>query len=239
VEACPFCGSTVTSSAESCPSCLAVLPRQDRARPPTVPAHPIAPRPKKRLDFSDRSTDGQAPALQAAVMGDREPVACAIHTRAKARGACRQCHQPACEICLFHDGVCPACRRQNAPARIAEVSRDIGFFTALAGLALIGFALWQELDRTILDSDPRRSLIAGVLGLGHLAIAPAIWRRRATSYALIATVVCLCGVVVPVLGGEPWWMALVRLSIAGLNAARSLELKRQLDELYLALDRPV
>lgn len=238
VEACPFCGTTVLPGAELCPVCFGDLSGPVRGRAKTTTAQPIAPRPKKKLDLTDRSTDPQAPALQAAVMGEPEPPPCAIHARAKSRGQCVQCHSPACEICLSHGGVCPACRRQNAPARIAEASRDIGFFTALAGLSLIGFALWQELDRTVLDSDLRRSIIAGLLGLGHLAVAPAIWQRRATSFALIATAVCLCGVVVPLLGGEPWWMALVRLGLSGLNVARSLELKRQLDELYLALDRP-
>jgi hypothetical protein len=237
VEACPFCGSSVSPADEVCPTCYGTLRAAPRA-PQTSTAAPLAARPRKRLDLSDRSTDGQAQALQALAMADAEPTTCAIHPRAKAQGTCTQCRQPACSICLSHGGVCPACRRLNAPARIAEAARDVGLFTALAGVALIGFALWQELDRTVLDSDLRRSAAAGILGLVHLAIAPAVWQRRATSLSLIATAICLCGVVVPVVGGEPWWMAVVRVGVSALNAWKSVELKRQLDELYLALDRP-
>jgi hypothetical protein len=46
------------------------------------------------------------------------------------------------------------------------------------------------------------------------------------------------GTLLPVLGGEPWFMALARLGLAAFLATKTLTLKRQLDELYLALDRP-
>lgn len=193
--------------------------------------------PKKKLDFSDRSTDGQAPVLQSLVMTPDETVHCAIHSRASARGQCSVCREPACEICLSHRGVCPSCRRQRAPAQIVELSRDIGVFTLLAGLGLFGFAAWQVLDTTVLDTDPRRTAVAVLLGALHLLFGPVVWSRRHFGLAIACTGVVLMGVTVPILGGEPWWMALVRIALAALLAWRSLGIKRQLDELYLALDR--
>jgi hypothetical protein len=200
---------------------------------------PFSTPPKKRLDFSDRSTDGQAPVLQsmAMAMAPDEAVRCAIHPRAPSRGECSGCRQPACEICLSHGGVCPACRRQRAPAQIVERSRDIGLFTLLAGGSLFAFAAWDVLDVTVLDTDPRRAAVAVLLGALHLLFGPAVWNRRHFGLAIVCTGVVLLGVTVPMLGGEPWWMALVRLGLAAVLAWRSLGLKRQLDELYLALDR--
>lgn len=228
MEACPFCSAPVTPSQEACPACLGTLPREGARRPP-----------RKRVDFSDRSTDAQAPLLQALEMGEGDDEArCALHPRARARGRCARCGAPACEICLSHGGVCAQCRRSGAPEAIAQLSRDLGAFTGLAGLALWGFAAWQQLDVTVLDADPRRAGVAVVLGLVHLMLGASLWARRRFGLAVACTGVVLFGALLPLLGGEPWWMALARVALAALLAARTFSLKRQLDELYLALDRP-
>ena len=210
-------------------------PKKTRGRSTTSAL--VTTPPKKKVDFSDRSTDGQAPILQSMVMSPEEGVHCAIHERAMARGHCSVCRQPCCEICLSHRAVCPSCRRQQAPARIVELSRDVGLFTLLAGASLFAFAAWQVLDTTVLDSDPRRTAVAVLLGGLHLLFGPAVWSRRHFGLAIACTGVVLLGVVVPILGGEPWWMALARVGLAALLAWRSLGIKRELDELYLALDR--
>jgi hypothetical protein len=217
---------------------MGTLPQAQPAKPTrSTTSALLSTLPKKRLDFSDRSTDGQAPVLQSMAMAPDEAVRCAIHPRAPSRGECSGCRQPACEICLSHGGVCPACRRQRAPAQIVELSRDIGLFTLLAGGSLLVFAAWQVLDLTVLDTDPRRVAVAALLGALHLLCGPAVWNRRHFGLAIACTGVVLLGVTVPMLGGEPWWMALVRLGLAAVLAWRSMGLKRQLDELYLALDR--
>lgn len=217
---------------------MGTLPVQHERTGRAVTSSAVSTRPRKKLDFADRSTDAQAPVLQSLAMAPDEPAACALHPRAKARGACSRCGQPACEICLAHGGVCAACRRQRAPARIAELSRDVGLFTMLAGVALFGFGAWQLFDTTVLDFDPRRVAVAGLLGLLHLLFGAGLWRRRRFGLAVGCTGVVLLGLLLPLLGGEPWWMAVLRLALSALLAWRSLELKRQLDELYLALDRP-
>jgi hypothetical protein len=224
VQACPFCGTTIEPGAVVCPECLATLP--------TAPAK----KKKRALELSDEVTQVEAPVLRQ--LEEEAPEHCAIHERARAQGRCASCGNPACAICLSHGGVCAACRRQAAPGAIAELSRDLGAFTGLAGLAHVGFAAWQHLDTTVLDLDPRRSVIAVVLGLAHLALTPAMWFRRRFGLAVACTGVVALGTLVPVLGGEPWFMALARLGLAAFLAVRTLALKRQYDELYLALDRP-
>lgn len=240
MEVCPFCGAQVIPVEGVCPSCMGTLPGAGPSKEPrrTKTSPVLSAPPKKKLDLSDRSTDGQAPAVQALMMDAEVELHCAIHERAKARGACAKCQRPACEICLSHGGVCPSCRREAAPPRITELARDLGLFTGLAGVALFGFAAWQQLDRTVLDVDPRRTAVAVVLGVLHLSSGIAVWLRRRVLLALVCTGAVAGGVVVPVLGGEPWWMALVRLALSVLVLARTLALKRQFDELYLPLDRP-
>lgn len=220
-----------------CSQCMATLPKETKAPRRTKTSAPLSARPK-RIDFSDQSTDAQAPVLQAMVMAPEAPELCVIHARAKAKGTCVRCRKPACEICLSHGGVCPACRREAAPPRIAELSRDIGLFTALAGLGLLGFGLWQQLDRTVLDADPRRLAIAVILALAHLSFGLAMYSRRRFGLAVGCIGIVALGTLLPVLGGEPWFMAIARLGLAGFLATKTLTLKRQLDELYLALDRP-
>ncbi|MBL8933513.1 MAG: hypothetical protein JNM69_03110 [Archangium sp.] len=220
-----------------CSQCMATLPRETKAPRRTKTSAPLSARPK-RIDFSDQSTDAQAPVLQQLVMAPEAPELCVIHARAKAKGVCARCRKPACEICLSHGGVCPACRREAAPSRIAELSRDIGLFTALAGLGLLGFGLWQQLDKTVLDADPRRLAIAVILTLAHLSFGLAMYSRRRFGLAVGCIGMVGLGTLLPLLGGEPWFMAIVRLGLAGFLATRTLTLKRQLDELYLALDRP-
>lgn len=220
-----------------CSQCMGTLPKETKAPRRTQTSAPLSARPK-RIDFSDQSTDAQAPVLQAMVMAPEAPELCAIHARAKAKGACTQCRKPACEICLSHGGVCPACRREAAPSRIAGLSLDIGLFTALAGLGLLGFGLWQQLDKTVLDADPRRFAIAVILTLAHLSFGLAMFSRRRFGLAVGCIGIVALGTLLPVLGGEPWFMAIVRLGLAGFLATKTLTLKRQLDELYLALDRP-
>ena len=224
-------------AAEVCPVCMGTLPTETKGPKRTTTSAPLAARPK-RIDFSDQSTDAQAPVLQAMVMAPEAPELCVIHARAKAKGVCVRCRKAACEICLSHGGVCPACRREAAPPRIAEVSRDIGVFTALAGLGLLGFGLWQQLDRTVLDADPRRLGIAVILTLAHLALGLAMFSRRRFGLAVGCIGIVALGTLLPVLGGEPWFMAIARLGLAGFLATKTLTLKHQLDELYLALDRP-
>lgn len=220
-----------------CSQCMGTLPKETKAPRRTQTSAPLSARPK-RIDFSDQSTDAQAPVLQAMVMAPEAPELCAIHARAKAKGACTRCRRPACEICLSHGGVCPACRREAAPSRIAGLSLDIGLFTALAGLGLLGFGLWQQLDKTVLDADPRRFAIAVILTLAHLSFGLAMFSRRRFGLAVGCIGIVALGTLLPVLGGEPWFMAIVRLGLAGFLATKTLSLKRQLDELYLALDRP-
>jgi hypothetical protein len=147
------------------------------------------------------------------------------------------CEQPACEICLSHRRVCPLCRRQRAPARVAEYSRDVGIFTIVAGLSLFVSAAWQVFDTTVLDTDPLRTGVSILLGALHLLLGPVVWSRRDFGFAIACTGAVLLGVVPSILGGEPWWMALVRIGLAAFLAWLSLGIKRQLDELYLALDR--
>lgn len=223
--------------AEVCPVCMGTLPTPPKEPRRTKTSAPLSARPK-RIDFSDQATDAQAPVLQALVMGPEAPELCAIHTRAKAKGACVRCAKPACEICLSHAGVCPACRREAAPSRIAGLSLDIGLFTALAGVALLGFGLWQHFDKTVLDADPRRLAIAVVLCLAHGSLGLAMFSRRRFGLAVGCTGIVALGTLLPVLGGEPWFMAIARLGLAAFLATKTLTLKRQLDELYLALDRP-
>ncbi|MBL8921748.1 MAG: hypothetical protein JNJ54_23020 [Myxococcaceae bacterium] len=237
MEVCPFCGTQVIPVEGVCPSCMGTLPTaKEPRRAKTSPA--LAEPPKKKLDLSDRSTDAQAPGVQALVMDETGDLHCAIHERAKARGSCSRCQRPACEICLSHGGVCPSCRREAAPPRITDLSRDVGVFTVLAGLAHFGFAAWQQLDRTVLDVDPRRTAVAVVLGVLHLSSGVAVWLRRRVLLGLVCTGVVAGGVIVPLFGGEPWWMGLVRLALSVLVLARTVSLKRQFDELYLPLDRP-
>lgn len=224
-------------AAEVCPVCMGTLPALPKEPRRTRTSAPTSPRPK-RIDFSDQSTDAQAPVLQEMLMGPEAPELCAIHERAKAQGSCVRCRKPACEICLSHGGVCPACRREAAPPRIAEVSRDIGGFTALAGLGLLAFGVWQQLDRTVLDADPRRLAIAVILAIAHLALGLAMFTRRRFGLAVGCIGIVALGTLLPVLGGEPWFMAIARLGLAAFLATKTLTLKRQLDELYLALDRP-
>lgn len=239
MQACPFCGAAVTPSQAECSSCLASLPTfalsTEPKRATTGPALSRPPR-RRPLDLSDDSTEGQAPVLQALAM-EEAPLHCALHPRARATGSCRRCQKPACEICQSHEGVCAACRRERAPRRILDLSRDVAGFTALAGAALFGFASWQWFDRTVLDVEPLRLGVAAALGLVHGLLATAVWRTRSLGVALACTGVVVLGVLTPMLGGEPWWMAPVRLGLALLVAARTLALKRQLDELYLPLDR--
>lgn len=223
-------------AAEVCPVCMGTLPELPKEPRRTRTSAPLSARPK-RIDFSDESTDAQAPVLQAMVMGEA-PELCAIHVRAKAQGTCIRCRKPACEICLSHGGVCPSCRREAAPPRIAELSRDIGGFTALAGLGLLAFGLWQQLDRTVLDADPRRLGIAAILTVAHFVLGLAMFSRRRFGLAVGCIGIVALGTLLPVLGGEPWFMAIARLGLAGFLATKTLTLKRQLDELYLALDRP-
>lgn len=224
-----------------CPSCMGTLPQPERpAEPKRAKTSPVlsAP-PKKKLDLSDQSTDAQALALQDVAMDGAEVVAhCAIHERARARGFCSRCAKPACEICLSHDGVCPACRREAAPPIITELARDVGLFTVLGGVAHFGFAAWQYLDRTVLDLDPRRLGLAIALGVLHLSTGVAVWLRRRVLLALVCTGVIAGGVVVPIFGGEPWWMGPLRLLLALVVVRRTWRLKGQFDELYLPLDRP-
>lgn len=218
---------------------MGTLPRGASKEPRRTKTSPVlAEPPKRKLDLSDRSTDAQAPGVQALVMDAGEELHCAIHERARARGSCSRCQRPACEICLSHGGVCPSCRREAAPPRITELSRDLGLFTVLAGVALFAFAAWQQLDRTVLDVDPRRTAVAVVLGLLHLSSGVAVWLKRRVLLGLVCAGAVVGGVVVPILGGEPWWMGLVRLALSVLVLARTLSLKAQFDELYLPLDRP-
>jgi hypothetical protein len=199
-----------------------------------------APRPRKRrVDFSDDSTDGQAAAVQSIVM---EPEVaptpfCAIHVRAQARGLCERCSNPACEICLSRGGVCPACRRERAPEFIARTSKQLGVVSAVAAAMLIAFVLYRYLDKTVLDVDSRRSALALILALVHVLTGAAVALRRSFALAVVATGAVLLGVLVPLLGAEPWWMAFFRVGAASWCAVATLRIKRQMDELYLSLDR--
>jgi hypothetical protein len=134
-------------------------------------------------------------------------------------------------------GVCPACRREAAPAAISELCSEIAAATAVSGAALVGFAAWQELSPYVLDSDLRRSSAAVLLGALHFGVAFALWQRRLPSTALTCTAVCLLSVTIPILGGEPWWTAPIRIGVSAWMAWKSRQLKVQLDELYLPLDR--
>jgi len=218
----------LTSAADTCPSCLATLPVEPRQR---------SGRPK-RLDLSDVSTDGQAKALQELAMAEPDPNAtCTIHEGAESRGTCRACGNPACAVCLSHGGTCPACRRAEAPAKIIDLSRQIAFVSGVSALLLFVFVAYRYLDKTVLDVDARRSALAIVLAVVHVPAGIAVVTRRQFALAVVATGLVLMGLLVPLLGAEPWWMAFVRLGAASHAALAAYRLKKQTDELYLPLNR--
>lgn len=211
---------------DTCPSCLGTLPvSTPRKRP-------------KRLDLSDDSTDGQAAALQELAMTEPEAnLTCAIHTNELAKGSCSECGNPACRTCLSHGRVCPACRRQRAPAQIIDQSKQIALVCGVSAFLLVAFVAYRYLDRTVLDVDARRSALALVLALVHVPAAIAIVTRRQFALGVVATGLVLMGLLVPLLGAEPWWMAFVRIGGATHAALATFRLKKQTDELYLPLNR--